>query len=131
MSEEWGLAILRRERERDRERERERERERACTTKRENNLERNSWELKGVIWALSKELLLVGNYKPTIQISCKPNSKPGPLSKSWVHTIIIIIIIIILYMLNEAYKKGIYYIISLKLIYFVYIFMFSKIIIIL
>ena len=72
--------------------------------------------MKGVIWALSKELLLVGNYKPTIQISCKPNSKPGPLSESWVHTIIIIIIII-LYMLNEAYKKGIYYIISLKLIY--------------
>ena len=43
--------------------------------------------MKGVIRILGKELPLVENSKPTIQISCEPNSKLGPLSRSWVRTI--------------------------------------------
>ena len=43
--------------------------------------------MRGVIRILGKEPPLVGNSKPTIQISCEPNSKPGPLSRSWVRTI--------------------------------------------
>ena len=47
------------------------------------------WELRGVIRLLGKELPLVGNTKPTIQVNCEPNSKLGPLSRSWVRKVLI------------------------------------------
>ena len=42
---------------------------------------------KGVLGSLGEELPLLGNTRLTLQVSCKPNPKPGLLSRSWVHTI--------------------------------------------
>ena len=67
-----------------RERERERERERASNTKGESNTER---KVRGVIESLGEKLPLLGNTRPTLQVSCEPNSKPDPSSRSWLHTI--------------------------------------------
>ena len=37
--------------------------------------------------SLGEELPLVGNTMPTLQVSCEPNLRPGPLSRGWVCTI--------------------------------------------
>ena len=46
-----------------------------------------SLELKGVIGLFGEELPLVGNTRPTLQVSCEPNPKPGPLKGVWVRII--------------------------------------------
>ena len=70
-----------------RERERERERERASNTKGESNTER---KVRGVIESLGEKLPLLGNTRPTLQVSCEPNPKPCTLRRGWVraHTIL-------------------------------------------
>ena len=64
---------------------RERERERELVPPRGGATQRgrkgNSWELGGVIGSLGKEPPLVGNTKSTIQVNCKPNSKPVLLNR--------------------------------------------------
>ena len=42
---------------------------------------------EGVTKILDKELLLVRNTKPTVQINCEPNTKRCPLRRFWVLTI--------------------------------------------
>ena len=42
--------------------------------------------LEGAVNILGKELPLVGNSKPTLQINCESNPKPNPLRRFWACT---------------------------------------------